>query len=310
MMFGTRERFMYFSCRSCDCLQISRIPGNLAQYYPHEYYSIAGTDRGLRQGTISRVRAILEQARAQKAIVGSSSLLSWLGSRLVDLPPEIHPTGNWLKACGIRSKHAAFLDVGCGSSSWWLSSLRSLGFHRLFGVDPHIADHMVSDNITIRRGLIFDIKGQFDLISFHHSLEHIPDQLKTLTRARQLLRPGGHCLVRIPVVSSLVWETYGTDWVELDAPRHLYLHSTRSIQKIAEEAGLTLVSSICDSSEFEFYGSEQYRRDISLMAKESYWTDPAASNFTFREMATFRALAERANREGVGGRACFFFKLR
>jgi SAM-dependent methyltransferase len=311
MMFGTRESFSYFSCQLCGCLQITQIPANLAQYYPDNYYSInSGTHRGQRQKHLPWVRVILEQARAQKAILGTSSPLSWLAPHLVDLPPEIYPVGNWLKTCGIGSRHASFLDVGCGSSSWWLNSLRTLGFRRLLGVDPYISSDVTSNGVTIRRGVLADIDGKFDLISFHHSFEHIPEQLQTLEAVRRLLRPNGYCLIRIPVVSSMVWEMYGTDWVELDAPRHLYLHSKQSIQKIAEKSGFKLVTSICDSSEFEFYGSEQYRRDIPLTSIESYWINPATSSFTYREMASFRELAERANREGTGGRACFFFKLK
>jgi hypothetical protein len=101
---------------------------------------------------------------------------------------------------------------------------------------------------------------------------------------------------------------YGPDWVELDAPRHLYLHSHRSITQLAESQDLSSVYVACDSSEFEFYGSELYRRDIPLTSVNSYWRDPDNSDFTFREMARFRQLAEQANREGRGGRACFVFK--
>ena len=38
-MFGTGEPFAYFQCAACGCLQIARIPDNLADYYGDGYYS-------------------------------------------------------------------------------------------------------------------------------------------------------------------------------------------------------------------------------------------------------------------------------
>jgi hypothetical protein len=44
MMFGTRERFPYFKCSSCGCLQISKVPHDLARHYPPGgYYSFRVT---------------------------------------------------------------------------------------------------------------------------------------------------------------------------------------------------------------------------------------------------------------------------
>ena len=39
MMFGTRDRFAYFRCADCGCLQIGEVPENLSKYYPDNYYS-------------------------------------------------------------------------------------------------------------------------------------------------------------------------------------------------------------------------------------------------------------------------------
>lgn len=308
MMFGTREEFPYFHCAHCGCLQIRDIPNDLSGYYPADYYSIGQTGGQPRHWSRPRVRAWLEHARARTALFGTGYRLNRVASQIVDLPPEINPAGRWLKACGIRSRHAAFLDVGCGSRSWWLNNLQALGFTNLTGLDPHIQNDIVERGITIRKAHLDKIDGRFDLISLHHSLEHIPDQLGTLLAVKDRLKPGGSCLIRIPLVTSTVWERYGTDWVELDAPRHLYLHSHTSIAQLGHSAGLDLIHTMHDSSAFEFYGSEQYRRDIPLNAANSYWRTPDNSEFTFREMATFTAMAEAANRDGRGGRGCFVFR--
>lgn len=308
MMFGTREEFSYFLCSHCGCLQIDEIPSDLSVYYPSNYYSISQGHTTPRHWSLPRPRAFLEKIRARTALFGKGYALNKLASQFVDMPPEINPAGPFIKACGVRSMDTAFLDVGCGSRSWWLNNLQALGFTNLVGVDPHIEHDIAEHGIPIRKAQIHEIEGQFDVITLHHSLEHIPDQIDTLRAVKARLKHEGCCLVRIPLVSSSVWDMYGTDWVELDAPRHLYLHSLTSIALLGKEAGFELVQTRWDSSAFEFYGSEQYRRDIPLTADNSYWKDPAQSDLTYREMATFSALAAKANQDGRGGRGCFIFR--
>ena len=38
-MMGTGEKFNYFLCPECECLQLEEIPENLGEYYGKEYYS-------------------------------------------------------------------------------------------------------------------------------------------------------------------------------------------------------------------------------------------------------------------------------
>ncbi len=71
---------------------------------------------------------------------------------------------------------------------------------------------------------------EFDLILFDHSLEHIADQIGTLKIVRRLLTRDGVCIVRIPIAASDVWKEYDVDWVELDAPRHYFIHTPASFR--------------------------------------------------------------------------------
>lgn len=306
MMFGTREAFEYFQCNECGCLQLSHIPADLGRFYPPQYYSYNPRPSGKFEK--SSLRKTLEQLRVKTALFGRGYKLAKLASQLVDLPPQLTKVGPWLKKCAIQSFDARFLDVGCGSSTWWLNDLKAIGFQNLWGVDPYIANDVEENGIRVLKKQFDDVTGVFDLITLHHSLEHIPDQVETLKTVHSLLRPGGFCLVRIPLVSSTVWEEYSTDWVELDAPRHLYLHSLKSIELVGNRAGLKLVDHCWDSTGFEFWGSEQYRRGIPLMAEDSFSQNPSKSNFTYREIANFQKRAEEANDAGRGGRGCFFFQ--
>lgn len=44
------------------------------------------------------------------------------------------------------------------------------------------------------------------------------------------------CLLRLLIVPSQAWREYGVHWVQLDEPRHLYLHSVDSLRAVAANA--------------------------------------------------------------------------
>jgi hypothetical protein len=44
--------------------------------------------------------------------------------------------------------------------------------------------------------------------------------------------------------------------VQLDCPRHLAIHTSRSMEQAAGLAGLTIAKTVYDSSAFQFWGSE------------------------------------------------------
>lgn len=311
MMFGTQTSFEYFQCTNCGCLQISAIPSEIEQYYPSSYYSFQFSPDAPSHGRLYRW---LQKQRCRTALFDRGFKLNAFLKRFVELPEELYkrqaglPSGDVIKRARIPDFSARFLDVGCGSYSRWLNDLSIIGFTNLVGVDPFIARDYQRGNIEIRKKELRDIDGAYDLITFHHSLEHMPQQLEALVIARQHLTPNGTCLVRIPIVPSLAWELYGVNWVELDAPRHLFLHSVASITALAEKAGLELFDMAYDSVPFEFYGSEQYARGIALSDPRSLWVNPDSSLFSSEEMERFQRMTSEAIETGRAGRAGFYFR--
>jgi hypothetical protein len=85
----------------------------------------------------------------------------------------------------------------------------------------------------------------------------------TLRRTHALLDAGGHCLLRVPTVSSWAWRHYGVDWVQLDAPRHLYLFARESITHLAAATGFELVDGAMTRTPSS-PGAAAYRRGIPL----------------------------------------------
>jgi SAM-dependent methyltransferase len=313
MMFGTCEEFQYFQCNTCECLQISDIPKNLGEYYPSDYTAHTfpeATDKG-RNWFIH----ILQKQRCRTALFQKHYKLNSLFKLFVDLPSVLHEHPNDVSSigciittAGLHGFDESILDVGCGIYSYWLTSLEKLGFTKLLGIDPLIPGDQHHGQIRIAKSELCDIPGKFSLITLHHSLEHIPNQEAIMIQIEQHLKPDGVCLIRIPIISSHAWEEYKTNWVEFDPPRHLYLHSLKSLTLLAKKAGLEVFDIQYDTTAFEFYGSEMYSRGIPLTDENSPWINANSSLFTKEEMRGFETLANKVNQTGQSGRAAFFLR--
>jgi hypothetical protein len=138
---------------------------------------------------------------------------------------------------------------------------------------------------------------------FNHSLEHIADQVATLRLAFSKVRPTGSCIVRIPI-AGWAWKEYGTDWVHLDAPRHLCVHTERSFGLAAEKAGFVVAETVYDSTDFLFWGSELYRRNVPLEDARNR----LSHYFSKDSMKEFRRRALALNSQGQGDQAIFFLR--
>jgi SAM-dependent methyltransferase len=252
MMIGTRDEFEYVECGGCGCLHLAAPPPDLMRYYPTAYYAHAEPRRE------SPLRRWLWRVRAAHMLERPSAL----GRVLVAAFGRAR-FAEWLERTGV-SRDARVLDVGCGTGRV-LRRMRAAGWRHLTGIDPYIpGDVTWPDGVVLLKRALADTTGPFDLIMSHHAFEHMPDPIAAATHMRRLLAPGGRVLIRIPVADSVAWRTYRTNWVQLDAPRHLFLHTRDSMRHIAERCGLVIDAVTYDSTGYQFWASEQYRRDIAL----------------------------------------------
>jgi SAM-dependent methyltransferase len=295
MMFGVREKFDYFECSDCGCVQIREIPTDLSRYYPAEYYSFAPGRRKLSGGFKRFLRR-----RWLAHAMGRANPLGWLYARLRGVPE----CAGWLAETELNWQ-SAILDVGGGSGSL-AASLWELGFSNLTAIDPYLErENVYGKSLRVLRRKVGEIGGEFDLIMFHHSFEHIAEQDATLEQAAARLKPGGQILIRIPMVA-FAWRKYRTDWVQLDAPRHLYLHTKRSMRILTARHGLRIRKVKDDSTARQFWVSEQYQHDIPLRDARSYSQNPTLSLFSRQQIDEFARKAQRLNAQGQGDQAAFY----
>lgn len=295
MYLGTRESFSYQKCGNCGLMQLVQIPADLARYYPPDtYYSLKGCrNEKVHVEWFRKIKA--EHLLYQKKNL-AGSLLS-LGYTV----PEYY---QWLK----KSKAGfsdAILDVGCGSGGL-LKSLNRMGFTHLSGIDPFNEKDLDYGDVKIYRKDIFEMEGKYDLIMLNHVFEHMDKPEKIFKKLYELLNNGRYLLIRTPVMNNYAWQTYKTNWMSLDAPRHFIIHTEKSIQLLCNMAGFRLDDVVYDSTEDGLIGSEQYKKDMPLVDPASYFSNRKESTFSKQQINDFKRTAIEKNKEGNGDQAAFY----
>lgn len=281
---GTGEEFVYFKCPSCGCLQIAEIPADIAKYYEN-YYSI--TKRGASESALkSLLRKQLFQAIIRKRFF----------HRIFS---NINNGFEWMNQARI-SFTSKIIDVGCGSGRLLIKMANS-GFCHLQGIDPYIDTPLTYRcrrcSLSILKGGIESLSEQYDFIMLHHVLEHIDNQSEVFRTLKRLLAPDGQILINIPIVDSAIWDIYKTDCFQLeDAPRHLYLHTQKSIRLLADAHNLKIEQIHFVASPMIFTASEKQRQRKS----------GKSSSFSPFQYLKFQREAKYLAKNGQSGLACFY----
>jgi ubiquinone/menaquinone biosynthesis C-methylase UbiE len=296
MYFGTKDEFLYHECGGCGCLQILDPPENIALYYPDYYYSKKNRNRQKTYKIFDYFRKKQLLAYLQESsTIGFALNKAW---RSPHLP-------KWMTLTPLKS-HYKILDVGSGTGKTLLK-LRRNGFMHLKGIDLYINTSIDYKNgVTISKCNIEEVDGKFDYIILNHSLEHLPDQKVTFEHLYRLLKKNRYVMIRIPTVSSYAWRHYRENWIQLDAPRHFFLHSVQSLEHVTRSKGFDLVDVVYDSTEFQFVGSEMYLKGLSLSPNTADNTpNKHLSYFSENDIHSFRVMARDLNRKNDGDQACF-----
>lgn len=300
MMFGSSDPFIYFQCANCQCLQIAEMPSDLSKYYPCDYYSFS---HPLKQRCSNPAQSLQNIYAAFSK--GFYTKINCMAGPFLKM--FLRKDSHKLKKIRI-SKKSRILDIGCGNGNF-LYALCTLGFKNLLGIDPFLKNTLEYDNgLKIVKQDVFDLSGKWDLIMFHHSFEHMPDPLDNLRAVGNLLSAQGICLIRIPTVPSYAWEHYSTNWISLDAPRHLFLHSIESIKILAQKSNLSIEAIIYDSTNLQFWGSEQYKKNIPLISARSYAVNKKNSIFNRKDIREFNKMTRNLNRLKQGDHIAVYLK--
>lgn len=294
MMFGFREKFLYMECAECKCIQLLEIPDDMQKYYPDDYYSYHGNseDDTIRKTFFKTFKRNLKKKLLDNYLEGENFISNLMKSKFNGYYP-------WIKQKTIKS-NSRILDAGCGSGELLLRMYND-GFRNLTGADPYIPKEIEYNcGIKIYKKQLNELTETFDVIMLHHAFEHMAEPLMILQNINRLLTPQGLVIIRIPVGNCFAWRKYGADWVQLDAPRHFFLHTPHSMQLLCKQSGFELFDIMYDSYYLQFFGSEKYLHDIPLKDKREVLSST--------EIEKFNREAERLNKINDGDQACFYLK--
>lgn len=142
------------------------------------------------------------------------------------------------------------LDVGCGAAQM-LYTLADRGFTDLVGVEPNFV-HGFSDNLPfeIFSGTLQDLTNQspppFDVVVFHHVIEHIEHPVEAIQAAFELVKPDGRVILATPNIGALdkrmrhFLSARGwipKPWKTLNAPKHVVLFARAGLSRLLRRAG-------------------------------------------------------------------------
>ncbi|MEH2508998.1 2-polyprenyl-3-methyl-5-hydroxy-6-metoxy-1,4-benzoquinol methylase [Nitrobacteraceae bacterium AZCC 1564] len=215
--FTTKDEFTFYRCEDCDVLFLHPMPvDRLSEIYPPNYYSFhVDSGRSIAQ----RIKQFLDD-RAFAALTRD-----------------------------IKGTSLAALDVG-GGSGWLLNDLKR--------ADPRVDRTAVVDIDTRAEGIAranghsyhlttferFDTNERFDVILMLNLIEHVPDPVAVLRKAKELLRPGGRIWIKTPNFDALDARIFkNRSWGGFHTPRHFVLFTRDSLVRHCEAAGFTVVHS-------------------------------------------------------------------
>lgn len=178
---------------------------------------------------------------------------------------DYHPRGHETVDCGRERtfarqlrrleryaprRPAALLDVGCGAGAF-LGYARARGW-TVAGTDVRVTDEARRHGGRLWQGQLPDIDfggARFDAVRLNHVLEHTPDPLRELRRARRLVAAGGVLLVGVPNVAGLSiraksWQSRlglkRRRWKHYGALHHFWFFTPATLAALVAAAGFAV----------------------------------------------------------------------
>lgn len=131
------------------------------------------------------------------------------------------------------------LDVGSAAGGFLAAAQ---GIYDAEGVepDPGTSERARRAGLAVATGTLETLEappGSYDGLTMFHVIEHLDSPRAALTRARELLRPGGVLLIETPTVDCLWFRVAPSRWRQL-IPDHYWFFSQATLGGLLRQCGL------------------------------------------------------------------------
>ncbi|GLZ28412.1 hypothetical protein Lesp02_06020 [Lentzea sp. NBRC 105346] len=142
-----------------------------------------------------------------------------------------------------------WLDVGSGHAHFCLAAKEVLPTTRFDGLDQGAAIEEAADLKRIQQAyrggfkeFAGELRGQYDVVSMHHYLEHVRDPWEELDIAADVLPEGGYLLIELPDPEWRLGWMFGKYWMPWFQPQHQHMMPIGNLKHALGERGLTTVA--------------------------------------------------------------------
>jgi len=237
--WGSGDTFTLVRCSECGLVYVNPCPDavEMNKYYPKDNW-------GRAKNKVAEENAIINGAHWTVAAGERASTILDLGIK------------------------GSVLDVGCGDG-FLLLYLSRLGWD-CYGVEPGevAADYARTVlGLNVRTGILEEAgypDSSFDVVCFHHVFEHLRNPAATLAEVGRVLKSGGYLVIFVPNFGSIDRKLFGTKWVGLKLPQHLFHYTGRTLRAMLEKYGFVFHSVKYRSYEAKstMYYSESLRHTL------------------------------------------------
>jgi SAM-dependent methyltransferase len=210
-----------YKCPGCGLLQCPEI-GNVLPFYQ----ALRDTEYAT-----SRPERCAQAADIVKCVLNVAEGSGRNRPRLLDIGAG---SGVLVEA----ATHAGLEATGIEPSTWLVNIGRQRGLKIIEGTFPHV-----------------EAGAGYDVVTLIDVIEHVVDPLELLLSSREVLRPGGKCVVVTPDVSSLVARVLGFKWWHYRIA-HISYFDRRNLTLLLARAGFR----VCGASRPGWYFSYAYLR--------------------------------------------------
>jgi SAM-dependent methyltransferase len=145
------------------------------------------------------------------------------------------------------------LDVGCGPGDFVLLAQKA-GWHargiEVSNTQVEYARSHGADVTLVPDFTAYQCEETYDVITFNHVLEHVPEPKAYLMRAIHLLGPQGILLIAVPNYGGVSRRIFQQYWTHLDLPRHIFHYNPTNLTRMLRQLG-------CDVLQVSYHDPQQ-----------------------------------------------------